>query len=85
LQVLEDAHMGFADALPTDILNHLKSTYGTITPEAIEDNRSLLGSDWNLDDRIEELWLRIKECQRFATAATEPIPNAATIRLVLAA
>jgi hypothetical protein len=31
------------------------------------------------------LWLRIKECQRFAAAAEEPIPDAAAIRLVLAA
>jgi hypothetical protein len=85
LQVLKDADMGFADVSLAAILNHLKSTYGTITPEGIEDNRSLLGSDWNPEDPIEDLWLRIKECQRFATAATEPIPNAAAICLILAA
>jgi hypothetical protein len=70
LQVLEDADIGFSDVSPTAILNHLKSTSGTITPEAIEDNRSLFGSEWNPEDPIEDLWLRIKECQRFATAAT---------------
>jgi hypothetical protein len=82
LQVFKDADMGFADVTPTNISTHLKSTYGTITPEGIEDNRSLLGSDWNPDDPIEDLWLRVKECQRFTTAATEPIPDAAAIRLV---
>jgi hypothetical protein len=80
LQVLEDANIGFADFTPTNLLTHLKSTYGTITPEGIEDNRSLLGSywnpdDWNPDDPIEDLWLRIKECQRFTTAITEPITS----------
>jgi hypothetical protein len=41
--------------------------------EGIEASRSLLGSDWNPDNPIEDLWLGFKECQRFATAATEPI------------
>jgi hypothetical protein len=85
LQVLEDADMGFADITPATILAHLKATYGAITQEDIEANRALLGSDINPDDPIEDLWLRIKECQRFATAANEPIPDAAAIRLVLAA
>jgi hypothetical protein len=43
-------------------------------------------TDWNPDDLIEDLWLGIKECQHFATRPpTEPIPDAAAIRLVLAA
>jgi hypothetical protein len=85
VQVLEDVDMGFADVTPTGMLMHLKATYGTITPEDIEANRAVLGSNWNPDEPIEDLWLRIKECQRFAAAAEEPIPDAAAIRLVLAA
>jgi hypothetical protein len=65
LQVLEDADMGFADITPATILAHLKTTYRAINQEAIEANRALLGSDFNPDDPIEDLWLHIKECQRY--------------------
>jgi hypothetical protein len=85
LQVLEDVDMGFADITAKVMLAHLKSTYGKITPESIETNRATLGADWNPDEPIEDLWLRIKECQRYATAANEPITDVAAIRLVLTA
>jgi hypothetical protein len=84
VQVLEDIDIRFSDVMPTTMPAHLKAICGTITPEDVEANRSILGSDWNPDEPIEDLWLRIKEWQRFAAAATEPIPDATVICLVLA-
>jgi hypothetical protein len=83
LQVLEDADMGFADVTASAMLAHLKLTYGTITPKSIEENRQLLGADWNPDSAMEDTWLKIIECQRQATAANEPIQDLTAIRLVL--
>ena len=84
LSILEDADFGFADIGANAMLAHLKTIYGEITNEEIEANRANLSADWNPDDPMEDLWLRIHECQRYALAAGEAIPDAAAIRLTLA-
>jgi hypothetical protein len=55
LRELEDADFGFgfSDITPQAMLEHLKSTYGTLTPEAIETNRNELLTPWNPDDPFE--------------------------------
>ena len=57
------------------MLAHLKSTYGKITPEDLEANRSMLSAVWNPDNPMEDFWVRIKEVQRFATAGHKPSPT----------
>ena len=84
LAILEDADLGFADVPASAMLAHLKTSYGNITIEEIEANRSRLTADWNPDAPMEDLWLRIHESQRYATAAGEDITDAAAIRLTLA-
>jgi hypothetical protein len=66
------------------MLQHLRATYGQVTPDDIEQNHSLLSADWNPDDPIEDVWLCLRDCQGYATAADEPITNSAAIRLTLA-
>jgi hypothetical protein len=43
-----------------------------------------LSADWNPDDPIEDVWIRISECQTFASTI-EAIADMAAIRLALAA
>jgi hypothetical protein len=82
LQVLEDPDFGFADLAPRDMLQHLQDTYGQIAPDDVEQNRNLLSAEWNPDDPIEDIWIRIRDCQAFASTI-EPISNMAAIRLTL--
>ena len=65
------------------MLTHFRTTYATIEPEEIERNRNALTTTWNPEEPIEDLWNRIKEIQRFATDAQEPITDAAALRLTL--
>ena len=67
------------------MLSHLNRTYGQITADDIENNRSTLSADWNVHSPIEDLWSRIQECQRFSNTAGpgETINDAAAIRLTL--
>ncbi len=83
LQILENADFGYADVTPATMLLHLKATYGRITPEGIETNRSLLSATWSPDDPIEDLWMRIRDCQRYTSAAGEPITDGTAVRPAL--
>lgn len=73
--ILSTGDFGLADVTALDLLTHLEDMYGIITPEAIEANRNLLGVVLNIDDPLEDLWVRIKNCQDFADAAAEPITD----------
>lgn len=83
LTILESADFGFADVGCDQMLAHLRTTYGKITPEELEANRAGLTADWNPDEPIEDLWSKTKEIKRFAVAGDEPISDAAIIRLSL--
>jgi hypothetical protein len=67
---------------PQAMLNHLKDTYGRVAPEDMEKNRNLLSVEWNSDEPIENIWLRIRDCQAFA-APIEIITNGAAMHLTL--
>jgi hypothetical protein len=81
LQLLEDPDFGFADISPREMLQHLKNTYGLVTPDDIEQNCSLLSAEWNPDGPIEDVWLRLRDCQGYATAAQEQSPIAPSFAL----
>ena len=83
LSVLEDPDFGFGDVSPRTMLNHLKSEYGTMTPEELERNRTALSEPWNLDDPIEDLWSKIANIQRVAAFGNVPIPDITVITLTL--
>jgi hypothetical protein len=82
LQVLEDIDYGFAEVSPRKMLTHLVNTYGQVTPEDLERNRNLLTAEWNPDDPIETIWIRMRDCQAFAKNI-EDIPDTTAIRLTL--
>jgi hypothetical protein len=84
LMALEDPDLGYLVS-PRDMLKHLQTTYGTITPLEIEQNRATLTSAWNPDDDIEGLWVRIRDAQLLAKRANEEILDPAAIRLTVQA
>jgi hypothetical protein len=83
VRILEDPEFGYSDVLPSTMLTHLKDTYCQISRDDIEENHNKLSMDLNVDDPIEFLWLRLKEIQRFALAAGEPITDDTVIQLTL--
>ena len=83
LATLSDDDMGFADVNCSAMLAHLRTTYGTITQAELETNRNRLTAAWPPKDPIEDLWLRIREIQRFATAGGEAISDSTVLRLTL--
>ena len=84
LSALDDPDFGFSDVTPCAMLAHLRTEYGTMTPEELEHNRAALSEPWNLDDPIEDLWAKIANIQRVATLGLVPIPNVTVITLTLA-
>jgi hypothetical protein len=83
LDALKDVTFGFADITPEAMLTHLKDEYGSIEPDNLEANRARLSHDWNPDEPIESLWLRIQEVQRYASKGREPITDDTVLRLLL--
>jgi hypothetical protein len=47
LSALEDPDFGFGDVTPLAMLSHLRTEYGTMTPEELEHNRAALSEPWN--------------------------------------
>lgn len=84
LSALEDPDFGFSDVTPRAMLVHLRTEYGTMTPEELERNRAALSEPWNLDDPIEDLWAKIANIQRVAALGQVPIPDITVITLTLA-
>jgi hypothetical protein len=84
LSALEDPDFGFSDVTPRTMLAHLRTEYGTMTPEELERNRAAISEPWNLDEPIEDLWAKIANIQRVATLGHVPIPDITVITLTLA-
>lgn len=83
LSALEDPIFGFSDVTPRNMLEHLRTEYGTLTPEELETNRAALSAPWNFDDPIEDLWAKITNIQRVATFGNVPIADITVITLTL--
>ena len=84
LSALEDPDFGFGDVTPLTMLDHLRSEYGTMTPEELERNRSALSEPWNFDSPIEDLWAKLANIQRVAALGGVPIPEITIVTLTLA-
>jgi hypothetical protein len=82
LMALEHPDLGYT-VNPREMLLHLRTTYGDITPLEIEMNRATLSTEWNPDDDIEDLWLRISTAQELAHRAKDEIKDSVAIRLTI--
>lgn len=81
---LEDDTFGFADVSIPTMLDHLATTYGTLTRIELERNRASIATAWNLDDPIETLWSNLKEIRRISIAGNDELTDRTIIELTIA-
>ena len=74
---------GYNKITPAQMMQHLVTTYGHMTPDELEANKKRLEEEFNVDDGIKSLWQRISEIKTLATGAGEPIPDSAVIHCTL--
>jgi hypothetical protein len=80
---LINGDLGYALVSCANLLAHLQTHYGTITPDQLTANRDIFLAEWNPDTPIEDMWSRTQECRRFAEAGGDPITEAETVRTLL--
>jgi hypothetical protein len=73
LDQLESDTLGLSNVPCLAMLQHLATTYGTITIDDLLTNRDSLKPNWNPDEPIETLWARIRTAQQFAVRGGEPL------------
>jgi hypothetical protein len=71
-------------ATPLARMQHLDSTYGTLTPEELEVDRLELSKPWNPDSPIEELWASGDNVLHLACNRYADILEVTTITILLA-
>jgi hypothetical protein len=80
IEELANTLMGFAGVSTIQILSHLRTVYGTVTPNNLKIN---LSRQWNPGQPLEDLWKQINTCQKFAVNSAKTITNATVICLTL--
>jgi hypothetical protein len=83
IEELSDTVMGFANVTTLQILDHLRTTYGIISPDDLKTNLKNLSRQWSPDQPLTNLWAQIKTCQDFAASSVEPIPDATIVRITV--
>jgi len=77
LRALEHAHFGLTRVTPLEILTHLMTTYGQITPaDALANGAALHTPFWNPPEPIETLFQTLQDRLDYAAAANAPISDA---------
>jgi hypothetical protein len=79
---LKDPILGFTSILTQAILQHLKTTYGTLTIDEMGANFERMNLPWSPNTSIETLFDQIREAKLFASA-TDPISDGAALRSAL--
>jgi hypothetical protein len=83
VDALNDNLYGFALSSTYDILQHLRTTHGKITPENLCKNLLELDRKWQPPEEIGSLFKQIKDCHRLAIDDDDPITKKTVIRSVL--
>ncbi|KAG7348802.1 hypothetical protein IV203_011399 [Nitzschia inconspicua] len=82
---LEDREFGYMDVTLLQLLNHLTTDYGEITPQDLEENREKLRAPWNPVEDMTTVWNRIHDCIQFAAGNYDPISYDTAMCLTLEA
>ena len=72
ISALENEHTGYHAVTAKNMIDHLFSTCGQISNDAIEDNDKKFKKPFDIDEPIENLWTRIKQCVQFAAQGQTP-------------
>jgi hypothetical protein len=79
---LKHKTLGFANVTTLQIIEHLVTTYGTLTTDDLDKNIALLHKEWSPTTPIEDLFEQIRVCREFA-ADTDPISESTAVRAAL--
>lgn len=72
ISALENEHTGYHAVTAKDMIDHLFATCGHISNDAIEDNDKKFENPFDIDEPIENLWTRVKQCIQFAEQGQTP-------------
>jgi hypothetical protein len=79
IEELSDPDSEFNNVTPLQIMQHLYTNYGKITPDMLRNNLDKLNEPWNPTEPINNLWKQVKECRDFAKKGKEEIPESQVI------
>ena len=79
---LSDDVVGFANTSTLQLLQHLDTTYGTITADDLDRNLEDLHRTWNTDQPIEDLWKQLRASMLFASTI-DTITEASAVRAAI--
>jgi hypothetical protein len=82
---LRDKVFGYTDISCIVFLNHLQTSYGTITAADLETNRNKLSEPWNPEEPFKKLWDRIKTIRDLAEDGDRPLDDDTVMHLTLSA
>jgi len=83
LKDLEDPATGFALVTTRQLLTHLWTHYGRITPSDLNRNvKALLSLTWNTIDPITQLYDQVQACTTFARAGGAPIAETTVVEAI---
>ena len=74
---------GYANVTTLAILQHLDTTYGTLTGDDLTHNTEDFAAPLDQNKPIEALWTREKLCRNLATAGGDAITDASALRTLL--
>ena len=81
ISVLKHRLTHYSNRSPLELLDHLTTTYGSVTSDDLTANYARMTAQWTPPTPIEALWEQLKEGQEFATEGAEAIANSQLMRL----
>jgi uncharacterized phage-associated protein len=81
LSDLKDPITKFRRCTPLELLDHLWTTFGTITSKDLTDNWSSMNAQWNPPTTIADLFQQLQDGQTFAKDGFEDITDSQLLRL----
>lgn len=81
VRALQDRDLGFGNVPTLALLTHLWTTYGRITPEALDANIARMHKPWHPPTPIEDLFDQLADATTFAIAGNAAIGNTNVIRV----
>jgi hypothetical protein len=84
IEELEHHEHGFAMVSTSQLLEHLVTSYGTLTPEDKFKNSEKLHTPWNPDTPLEALFNNVAEVRQIAEAGGNPISEPMAVRAIVA-
>ena len=75
LRAIKHRHTGFSTVKARDLLSHMFTHYGKITPQALVANNKLFTQDWDPTTPFETLIDQIESAQEFALDGGQPYSN----------